>query len=181
VSEHQSTWEQLNELARIYSPLADAADVAFTFLIGIGLVMIARQANRIAKSNVKLAEERSRDRGWAIKSDERATFKSNYEKVSNALGLTMRDGTVAGEARALIWQARDDARLELPKEISDYTENLFSRMNDAYRTELLLSNSASLSDEKRNGLTDKNHEIMMVLIEEKPFLVYEKYLKFKVD
>ena len=128
-----------------------------------------------------MQKQKNLDRGWAVKSDERATFKSNYEMVSKALSLTMRDGTVADEARALIWQARDDARLELPQEIGDYTEGLFSKMNDVYRKELYLSNSTSLTEEKRNEMIDECHNIMTTLINEKPFEVYNEYLKYQED
>ena len=68
---------------------------------------------------------------YRISKNEREIFRFVHTKISEAITLVLKHGAVTQEAQALFWQARDQARLELPDEIKEYTQKLFDKMHKA--------------------------------------------------
>mgnify|MGYP001258927559 CR=1 FL=1 len=109
-----------------------AFNVLSNFLIGIALFYVGWEANEISKTNHIKNKQSRKEYRRLLNLDERAIFKENYDKVSKALSLVIRDGDVNEQAMALFWQARDEARLELPEEIATYTEKLRATAQKAW-------------------------------------------------
>lgn len=165
--------DYLNETSIKFKPLIDAADSLVGLLISIGLFCIAYQANKISK------EQHDRLR-YKIGEDERKIFRSNYNRLTEGLGHVMRDGIVKDEAKDLFWQVRDQARLELPKEIQDYTQKIFDLMWEAYTdyyNKIYNGDGQTINHPDRRVAIKRNSEIVLELIRLKPSELYSKYMK----
>lgn len=165
--------DYLNETSIKFKPLIEAADSLFGLLISIGLFCIAYQANKISK------EQHNRLR-YKISEDEREIFRSNYTRLTEGLGHVMREGRVKDEAKNLFWQVRDQARLELPKEIQDYTQKIFDLMWEAYIDyyhKIYDGDGQPVNHPERSEAIKRNTEIVLELIRLKPSELYSKYMK----
>lgn len=174
-------WTSINSIAREYKPILYSIDVLFNIVIGIGLFVVARKANNIAKSNLELAKQEEINRNYQISKDDREVFYSVYSKLSKAIGLVLTNGQVDNEARALFWQARDRARLELPTNIKEYTQQLFDTMNQAYilyHTKLYGEDPLPQGEE-RSKLARQHMDIITQVINAKPYEVFSPYLTLK--
>lgn len=101
-------------------------------------------------------------------------YESNYGKLSDALGCITREGRVTPDARANLWQARDEARLFLAQEVADYVEGLLTEAGQASAVENRLKNVPV--GEKRNALVEEMHGHLDVLWDARPHTLYRKYL-----
>lgn len=165
--------DYLNETSVKFKPLIEAADSLFGLLISIGLFCIAVQANKIAK------EQHNKLR-YKISEDEREIFRSNYKMLTEGLGLVMRDAVVKDEAKNLFWQSRDQARLELPLEIQNYTQKIWDLMWENYTNhyhKIYDGEGNALNHPDRSEAIKRNHEIVLELIHLKPSEVYSKYMR----
>lgn len=165
--------DYLNETSTKFKPLIEAADSLFGLLISIGLFCIDYQANKISK------EQHNRLR-YKISEDEREIFRSNYNMLTEGLGHVIRDGRVKDEAKTLFWQVRDQARLELPKEIQDYTQKIFDLMWEAYKNhynKIYDGEGQPINHPERSEAIERNGEIVLELTGLKPNELYSKYLK----
>lgn len=168
--------DYLNETSIKFKPLIEAADSLFGLLISIGLFCIAYQANKISK------EQHNKLR-YKINEDEREIFRSNYKMLTEGLGHVMRDGRVKDDAKNLFWQARDQARLELPTEIQDYTQKIFDLMWEAYVDfyhKIYDGEGQAIKHPERSDAIKRNNEIVLELIRLKPSEVYSKYMRLDI-
>ena len=168
--------DYLNKISTDFKPLIEAADSLFGLLISIGLFSIAYQAHKISK------EQHNKLR-YKIDEDEREIFRSNYKMLTEGLGHVMRDGRIKDEAKNLFWQARDQARLELPKEIQDYTQKIFDLMWEAYTDyyhKIYDGEGQAINHPERSDAIKRNHEIILELIRLKPSDVYSKYMRLDI-
>ncbi len=138
------------------------------FFIGLLLIVIAYQANKIAKNQNNLAA--------------RQIYLSVYDMITEALGHVKRDGAVKDPAKDLFWQARDRARLELPKPLELYTQELFDLMWHAYKLyyHKLFGDDRLPVGEERNAVSREHEDIIIKLNKEHPHKVFEKYMRIKV-
>lgn len=157
----------------------DLADIIISFFGVIAAASLAYQANKIAKSNLESANQQQKTLTQKISSEDRAIFRSNYKKVVEALGMVFRDGKVMDEAKNLFWQARDEARLELPKEIADYTQQLFDKMWNAYIIYYhdITGDACLPQGKERSDAVEKHSKVIGELIKEQPNTVYSKYMR----
>ncbi len=177
--------ECLNETFKTYAPLLEGMDKVIGIFISAGLFWLAHRANAIAKSNLELAKQERLSRKYRIGADEREIFRSCYTKVSQACGLVLQNGRVDAEASALFWQARDQARLELPDDIAHYTEALrdastkaFS-INDNY---LYPKTHPGLEPgEERTKKVDEHAKYIEFITDAKPHKIFAPYMKVKIE
>lgn len=172
-------FDYLNEVAEHYQPLLEAVKALLSLFIGAGLLFVGLKVNEVAKSNLELAKEKKDKLIYKISEKERDIFRSNYQKVSEALGLVLREGNVSNDARELFWKARDEARLELPQDIQDYTESLFKEMLKAYNAHhFLLYEETDLSNnERREHIAEQHSNAINFLMNTNPNEVYSQYMK----
>ena len=177
--------ECINETFKTYAPTLDAADKLIGIAISAGLFWLAHRANGIAKSNLELAKQEKQSRKYRIDKDEREIFRAVYRNLSDALALVLRDGRVDHEALALFWQARDQARLELPVDIQEYSENLRVAANKAFAiNELYLypKNGESLPvGEERSKKVDEHESHLSILLDAKPHEHFAKYMRVEAE
>lgn len=170
-----------NETFKTYAPTLDAADKLIGVAISAGLFWLAHCANGIAKSNLELAKQEKQSRKYRIDKDEREIFRSVYRNLSDALALVLRDGRVGHEALALFWQARDQARLELPVDIQDYSEKLRDAANKAFAINdcyLYPKNGEALPvGEDRNKKVAEHKSHLSILLDAKPHEHFAKYMR----
>lgn len=162
--------DTLNKLATDYEPLIIAFGVFSSFIISAALFWLAWSTGK--------------SRQYQVNKDAREVFLSVYNKISKGLGIVFREGTVNEDAKALFWQARDQARLELPDDVERYTQELFDKMYEIYLLErkLRTSNDGGLpAGIERDKAADRQSEIIMKLIEEQPSKVFAPYLKIKTS
>lgn len=173
----------LNELAEIYEPLLKSLNYTFGLMISIGLFILTVYANKIAKSNYQLALEQKRTTDYKISRDDRELFRSVYMKLTEAIGLVLKYGAVNSEAVSLFWQARDQARLELPNNIYDYVEGIFAKMHKAYRLNRFNletpDNGGMPVGYERSKATKEHDELISDIISLKPHDVFSPYMKIK--
>ena len=173
----------LNELVEVYEPLFILVNSIIGILISIFLCATSFVANKIAKSNYQLALEQKRTTDYKISRDDRELFRSVYMKLTDAIGLVLKDGAVNSEAVSLFWQARDQARLELPNHIYDYVEGIFAKMHKAYRLNRFNLNSPDdgwmpVGDE-RSKAAKEHDELISDIMSLKPHDVFSPYMKIK--
>lgn len=145
----------------------DLAGVVVNAFVGVGLIWLAISSNKIAKNQNRIAS--------------REVYLSVYDKVTEALGHVFVDGAVKDPAKDLFWQARDRARLELPKELEDYTQQLFDDMWEAY---ILYYNKITGEDrlpkgDERTEVVNRHSDLIEKLIKSKPNEVFEKHMRIK--
>ncbi len=176
-----SWWESTNDIFKTYAPTLEAADKLIGLAISAGLFWLAHRANGIAKSNLELAKQEKQSRKYRIDKDEREIFRSVYRNLSDALALVLREGRVEHEALALFWQARDQARLELPDDIQEYSEKLRVAANKAFsinESYLYPKNGEGLPvGEERSKRVDEHEEHLSILLDAKPHEHFAKYMK----
>lgn len=145
------------------------------FIVGLGLVGVAFQANRIAR-NQRL------DLRYKVAQHEREIFQSVYDIITNVLHHVNSDGRVSDAAKQLFWQARDEARLSLPSDIRQYTEQLFDEMRRADLLNFELSKEGGLpSGDRRSAVAKEHMDIIGMLIEERPYEIFRKHMQVKAD
>lgn len=166
----------LNQQATYYAPLLDGLDKLIGIAISVALFWLAYQANKIAKSNLELAEQEKENRKYRISADERKIFYSCYEKLSKAGGLVLKNDAVDNETLGLYWQARDEARLQLPDELAAYAKKLFDIARKARRTKK--GGSQSVED-KRNEKVEEPDDYIGQLIDARPDKIFAQHMKIK--
>jgi len=158
--------------------MIDIINIVIQIIVGCGLIWIGKTANEIYKQQTNFLENQLSD--W-----EKESIKENYHKISKALAEIERDGSIISpfpeyenHSLELIWKAKDDAKLCLPKEIKDYTNNLFKKIKDL---QLILHKLNYLEiGEERNDLCSKKASILKQLSKENPNEIYSKCLKRKI-
>lgn len=163
----------LNSAAEKFKPLIEAADSFFGLLISIALFFVAYQAN-------KISTEQHKSLKYKISEEERKIFRSNYQMLTEGLGHVLREGMVNDEAKNLFWQVRDQARLELPKDIQDYTQKIFDLMWNAYMDhyhKIYDKQGNAINHPERSAAIKRESEIISQLIKLKPSEIYSKYMR----
>ncbi len=100
-------------------------------------------------------------------------YKNNYEKVSDARNLVLRDGAVSAQALELFWKARDEARLHLDDKIAKYTEVLLLKANRAFALKQGLEGVPI--GKKRNAIVNEVYGIIRELAKETPHKEYRPF------
>lgn len=118
-------------------------------------------------------------RQWKTDDDKRRyllfdRYIRNFQKINDAIALTIKDGDVKNEAESLFWQARDEARLILDEEIANFTQELFDLAHEGY---LIYRNRGNLNDKEREQKSHEWSNIFKKISETKPYEIYKKYLK----
>ncbi|HBN22270.1 MAG TPA: hypothetical protein DD412_03435 [Holosporales bacterium] len=166
---------RINELLVKYHAVVSVFDTIVSIIISVGLFYVAFRANGIAKSNLQIAKQEKEKQIYKIHADERKIFHSVYNKLSNAITLVLESARVTEESKALFWQARDQARLEMPDDIKIYTQNLFDKMYAAYLLELELESIKETKD--RQKPVKERMKLISSLIDERPHEIFSKHLK----
>ena len=144
-------------------------EIFVQFLIGIGSLWIGYSANKIAtQQHEQLKYKKTQD--------EREIFYSNYKKVSEALGNVVREGRV--NDIKLFWEARDEARLFLPRDIEAFTEELRKKAVEGFSLRIKLDDK-SLSPKERPQKVSDEVELLNYFQRLKPNELYAPYLKIE--
>lgn len=107
--------------------------------------------------------------------EERKIFKHNYDLVCSFINEHMKVGYVNGNALDMIYKAFDEARLNLPDDIVEFTESWANKAKNAF---VLHRQWERLPvGEKRSKLIDEEFEITKEILDMKPAEIYRKYLK----
>ncbi|MDD5586762.1 MAG: hypothetical protein PHY92_07395 [Alphaproteobacteria bacterium] len=179
-----SFWSDFNTVATDYEKLIGGANAFFGLLISIGLFCVAWRANSIAKSNLELAAQEKQNREYRIDKDERDLFRSVYSKISEAKGIVFTEGTVTDAAHELFWKARDQARLELPEDIQEYTQTIFDRMHKAYVLRHIPlakheDGGHPAGSDERKAASKEHTGLIKSLMDEQPHEAFAKYMRIK--
>ena len=110
--------QQINSLSTEYAPLLNAVSVIWLPLSTMALFLWF--ALKKIKKYFFFPKSEIRN----LTPEEREIFYEVYDNLYDGLVLVSRDGHVSHDALALFWRARDQARLELPVDIQQYTETL---------------------------------------------------------
>lgn len=154
-------------------------EIVGTFLIGGAGIYIGWSANQVALSNYKLAEEQAREGKRKLTKDDKEMLIENYNKVSKALEIVFREGDVTNEAFSLIWQARNQAKLFLPKKIEDFTQELQQLFIEANHKLQALKNIPI--SEERSQVVDEKCVLVTKILRYKPHEIYSEYLKLNIE
>ena len=143
-------------------------------IIGLGALTIGVGANRIAKSNYKLAAAK-------LEKHERDSFKESFLALDKAVGLFRENGDCIGECINLIQNTLHKARLELPKAIVYMLQKFFIlaiKVNSCKNRERMFSHySNSEKLQKAFEDTDKACDAFEKHIQASDYLkVYSGYL-----
>lgn len=107
--------------------------------------------------------------------EERKIFKHNYDLVCSFINEHMKVGYVNGNALDMIYKAFDEARLNLPDDIVEFTESWANKAKNAF---VLHRQWERLPvGEKKSKLIDEEFEIIKEILDMKPAEIYRKYLK----
>lgn len=107
--------------------------------------------------------------------DERKIFKRNYDLVCSFVSEYIKVGYVNSDVLDIIYKAFDDARLNLPDDIVEFTEMWANKAKDAF---ILHHQWEKLPvGEERSKLIDEEFEITKEVLAMKPAEIYRKYLK----
>ncbi len=147
------------------------------FVISPGLIWLAWEANAINKSNADFLKQAKEEQQYRITKDEREIFRVVYTKLVDALGLVQQYGRVREDVLTLFWQARDQARVELPEDIAQYTEELLSAANSALIK--YENRNRFLPQEEHSKPLDSAEIHMKILYEAKPSQKFAPYLRIK--
>ncbi|TVQ81636.1 MAG: hypothetical protein EA357_12190 [Micavibrio sp.] len=157
-----NTLEQGLNLLEIIKLLVD-------IFIGGALVAVAWQANKIAKNQSE-----------KMSIEEKQVYRDNYQKISKAIGLIIRDGGVPQEVIALSWQAVDEAELLLPEDIVRYLKEVQGKIFDFNMLKARMYDNQgrpnSAAQENWNELVDQDIELLKFFCNTKPVNVYRKYI-----
>lgn len=147
-------------------------------IIGAGAFWLAHQANKIALSNLELSKQQQEANANRITEYQKAKIKENYEVFTKALGFVFQEADVNNEAYGLFWNARDQARLELPSDIVAFTQNAFdiagkanSLLRKTYRKDGTPIHSTNF-----DKWIDECSDLVSQLYSLQPHEVYRKYL-----
>ncbi|PJB73307.1 MAG: hypothetical protein CO093_01050 [Alphaproteobacteria bacterium CG_4_9_14_3_um_filter_47_13] len=162
---------EVNDYAVQLKTLENNMELATLFveiIIGIALICVACGSNKIAKNQLNAAR--------------RDIYLSVYDNITKALGHVFAEGNVNDDAKDLFWQARDRARLELPDDIQQYTQNLFDKMWEAY---ILYYNKISgeyrlPKGKEKSAAVEEHQRIIGELIKERPHDIFSKHMKIKI-
>ncbi|MFN9252862.1 MAG: hypothetical protein ACK6BL_02805 [Holosporaceae bacterium] len=149
------------------SDIIDGLDLLINLVTGVTLGFLAYFSNKISKMQNNIAA--------------RDVYLSVYDKISEALGSVLAKGFVDESAKALFWQARDRARLELPNELKEYTQQLYDKMleaNTIYYNKITGDFKLPVGQE-RNKIVQEHTDIIKKLIYEKPHQIFSKYMTIK--
>ncbi len=143
-------------------------------LTSFALVYIGYEANEVAKSN----RETNRIK---LTQHEREIFKENYNKLSKAMRLIQIEGCVEREAISLIWQTLDEAKLELPNDITSYVESIRAKAQKAWAHHNFIfttnGDPKNIHSPNRDKAIEEESQLVLELYKETPYKTYRKYLK----
>lgn len=107
--------------------------------------------------------------------DERKIFKRNYDLVCSFINEYIKIGYINGNALDMIYKAFDEARLNLPDDIVEYTESWANKAKNAF---ILHHKWERLPvGKERSNLIDEEYKITKEILDMKPSEIYRKYLK----
>lgn len=140
-------------------------NLLLSFFVGVGLIWVGRNTNKITENQYKISSRQS--------------YLAVYDMVTEALGHVLIDARVTDEAKDLFWKARDRARLELPKEIDDYCQELFDNMWEAYCLyyHKLYGDEPLSKGEERTKVANRHTLIISILEKERPHKIFSKFMR----
>lgn len=152
--------------------LLQCVEIIVQLILGIGVICLSWQANKVAKQELLRRKNE-------LKKEDRDTFQQVYSKITQSLGLIIEHGEVSDDALSLIWNARDQSRLYLPKEIEKYAEDLFDLI---YRMNIeRLQRIQDINQEKREELASNWSKDFQTIMNKKPHEIFSQYLKLNID
>lgn len=137
----------------------DVINAIGSVIISIGLLKIGIEANKIAKE-----QQRSTDQ--KISQEEREIIRENYKNLMNGISTiynNYRNIREINKGEEILRQVANQAKLELPKDLEDYTQEVYE-----------LAKRISMEVKKENNIDesfDKLHNFFSANI------IYSKYLK----
>lgn len=160
-----------------HNNLLEAVKTLFQSLISLGLFVLALQAHKISKSNLELAKNKNMLLKFKTDDFERKIFLDTYNELNNGLEIVYRKGSVDIKAREHFWKARDKARLELPKEIENYCQQIFDIASENFILERKLEKKNWKNEESRLKASEKSSDLLEEILNFKPYQEFSKYLK----
>lgn len=142
------SFDEANKLAIDYAPLLSAAKVAWALLVAI-LTVVAffwKKIWGIVSSWFR------REKASPLTPEMREIYRAVYAQIDKSLRLFLennRDLEKIKEAKALIWEARNRAKLELSEDIFEYAENIFKKISEYHDL-----TAGRLMEHKDGGLPD---------------------------
>ena len=82
-------------------------NILISLFLGVVGVFLTCSANKIARSNFKLANQESERRKNDLSQEDKEIFVQIYSKISESLGLIIQHGDTTEKALELIWQKND--------------------------------------------------------------------------
>jgi hypothetical protein len=162
-------------------PAFETLSILVSVATAVLLAFLAVKANSIAKSQLDLASIETDRNARRISDQTRTALLENYILVMKAHGIIEREGMFNRESVYLLRQARDQARLMLPKDIADYTERRFSEslplMIKWYAKVFSEQTGALIEDVDRNDTIDENAKLLDDILNDKIYELYAKHLK----
>lgn len=129
-----------------------------------------------AKKLIKVDD--ARNEYVELSNHDRELFRENYQNVSEALALFQQDGRVNDEAMRLIWKAQDQARLELPYDIMEFTENLRAIAQKAWSGHKVCWDRSGQPQSfvGKQGIMSEMHAAEKKLYDIQPFEAYRPHM-----
>lgn len=148
-------------------------DKLFSLLGSVGSLFIGYGAYQIAKEQKKSTE-------FKISEEEKIIIRKNYEDIFAGIQLIFnnysnRKNLLA--AKLSLDKAANYAELNLPKDIEDYTKELYKNVSDLYQENCAIF---TIDGSLRINCTVENYDIIWEkLWNTNPNKVYSKHLKIK--
>lgn len=95
-------------------------------------------------------------------------YLQNYKTVCDAITLCWKEDRITHEVDALLWQARDQAKLMLDSEIANYTHRLFK-----------IAHHAFYNHPKKQADSITNNQAVEKLRQEQPHEIYQQYVTLR--
>lgn len=115
----------------------------------------------------------------ALTADEKKEFLKCYDLLQQFMKHFLRKGYVNDDALEYILQARDQARLFLPKKLEEYVEDYLQKAIKAHRAFILWEDNQE--PQKTKDLSDERHKYEACFYEMNIADTFKPYLKVKID
>ena len=133
----------------------------------------------LARIKIKDFEIDLMSRKEVLTADEKKEFLKCYELLQQFMKHFLRKGYVNDDALGCIWQARDQARLFLPKKLEDYVEDYLQKAIKTHRAFILWEDNQD--PEKTKNLSDERHKYETYFYDMNIADTFKHYLKVKTD
>lgn len=176
--------DSIESWAKEHTNFVDFIGVLVNLIIGTALFYVGWEANKIATASTEQTEQSAKEFKANLHETDKAVIRANYSKVSEALSLILQEGCVKDDSMRLLWQARDEARLELPEPIMDYTESLREKAQKAWAINKFLydreGNVKNANHRNRDAKIEEEHKLLLDFMEEEPHKVYRSILEIRL-